>query len=246
MPIVLTKFSAKYILICRMNINNKIKIKGGIMYEQICFFISTHFFVQFIVFILGLFFGMTSLFYLLFAIAGILSYATDKGREKEDWQLIGVFIAVFILAGLIASPFIVTFTGLQKYHDVQQIKGNWLITKNKIVYLKNPKVIKTSRLPAGFYRTLLGTQIKIEPLPVITLRLPIIDHFIDHYNSLYVLSNGKIIKIKSKKLQTKKIQVDSWAKDMPTEWKAKHYTFWMWEWSDNQIWRQGYPVKYTP
>jgi hypothetical protein len=87
---------------------------------------------------------------------------------------------------------------------------------------------------------LIGAQVKIEAIPI-TQSLPVVDY----YDSLYVLSNGKIIK--TKKVIIKKIRVDSWAQSMSTKWKIKHYTFYRWEWPYGLSWKKkGKLIKYTP
>ena len=208
------------------------------MYEQICFFVSTHPFVQFLVFVLTLTFGCLGALSLIFTIIGGLLNIINN-NNKKNWQVIVAFCLTFIFSILIGSPFFVTFAGLQKY-ETREIKGNWLITKNKkIIYLNHPKIIKTNQLPVGFYYTTLGSQVKIESLPIIC-SLPVIDR----YDSLCVLSNSQIIK--NKKIKTKKFQVDSWAQNMPLRWKIRHYTFWMWEWKHGLSWKTGQLIKYTP
>lgn len=209
------------------------------MYEQICFFISTHFFIQLLIFVLALLFGCLGAISLILAIIGSVLNIIDNNNSKEDWLSVKAFCLIFIfsiLTGLL--PFI-TVSGLQKY-EVQKIKNNWLITKNKkIIYLNKLKIIKTNKLSPGFYYTLIGTQVKIEAIPI-TQSLPVVDY----YDSLYVLSNGKIIK--TKKVIIKKIRVDSWAQSMSTKWKIKHYSFYRWEWPYGLSWKKkGKLIKYT-
>ncbi len=212
------------------------------MYEQICFFISTHFFIKGLIFIIGAFFSLVSIMLILFAIGATILWLTD-GQQKEDVKFFGLFIGSAFIAALIGLPAITTSCGLQKYDGNVQLKNNWLITKNKKIYLNTPskiKVIKTNKLSPGFYYTLIGTQVKIEAIPI-TQSLPVIDY----YDSLYVLSNGKIIK--TKKVIIKKIRVDSWAQNMSTKWKIKHYTFYRWEWPYGLSWKKkGKLIKYTP